>query len=334
MKKRVGSFLLTLLLLAGSWGCTRAENQTATEPTQTQTDAQVIYCPWELDVVAQAKETGQIYYYFMASHGLFMSAEENHPDKWGDACLVVFPNGQTMLIDGGMAAYAPVLVENLKRLGIERLDYVMMSHSHNDHCYGLLVEGGVFDNFPVGKIYWTGITCAYWEDMDLVAVCEEHGYPMEALQRGDVRQFGDVTMEVLWPQPGFIGTSLNDTTALNNQSLVVRFDYKEHSSLFTGDLYREAELQVIEAAGEKLDVDLLKVCHHGSPTSSCLEFLTTVTPKVAVATGYQDVTMSMIERFDSVGAKLLYDRYNGYVCVSSDGIDMKCDTFQTRRNNR
>lgn len=318
--------VLALVLILGLVACGKEEQQGAVVVN----GEEAALCPWDLDVVEAAKKDGRIHYYFMASHGLFMDAEANHPDKWGDSCLVVFPDGQTMLIDGGMEAYGPVLVANLKRMGIEKLDYVMMSHSHNDHCYGLLCKGGVLENFPVGKIFWTGIVCEYWKDMDLVARCEELGHTLEALKQGDVRTFGDVTMEVLWPEDGYIGTGLNDTTELNNKSLVVRFDYKGHASLFTGDLYEAAETEVVDSRGEKLDVDLLKVCHHGSPTSSSLQFLQAVSPKVAVATGYQEVTLKLTERFGSVGAKLVYDRMNGYIHVSSDGTQLEYETDQTR----
>ena len=322
--------LLAICMMLSLFACGKKKTGgSPTEATKPEEDG-ITYCPWELDASAQAKKDGSIHYYFMASYGLFMSEKENHPDKWGDSCLIVFPSGETMLIDGGMEAYGPVLVQNLQRLGVKKLDYVVMSHSHNDHCYGLLKPGGVFENFEVGQIYWTGIACAYWEDVDLEAVCGEFGYPMQVLKKGDTLQFGEVSVEVLWPEAGLAGTPLNDTTEINNQSLVMRFDYKNHSSLFTGDLYAEAEAQVVELAGEKLDVDLLKVCHHGSPTSSSLLFLMAVRPTVAVATGYQDVTVEMEERFATVGGELLYDRYHGYVHVVSDGHTMTYDTHQTR----
>lgn len=328
--KKIATILLAMAMVLSLFACGTNQTAKSAQTDEKQEDDGIVYCPWKLDASAKAKQEQKIHYYFMASYGLFMSAEANHPEKWGDACLIALPDGKTMLIDGGMEVYGPVLVENLKRLGVEKLDYVIMSHSHEDHCFGILLEGGIFDNFEVGQVYWSGIACSYWEDIDVEAICQEHGYPLQALQQGQVHQFGEVTMEVLWPDKSLVGTAMDDTD-LNNNSLVLRFDYKDHSSLFTGDLYQEAEAQIVEVAGEKLDVDLLKAPHHGSPTSSSLAFLQAVKPEMAVATGYQDVTVDMEERYDGVGADLYFDRYNGYVHVESDGTDLTVDTHQTRK---
>ena len=66
----------------------------------------------------------------MAGNGLVIDTanEKGQIEKWGDSCLVVFPNGETMLIDAADYRYTPVLMENLKRLGVEKLDYIMLSH--------------------------------------------------------------------------------------------------------------------------------------------------------------------------------------------------------------
>ena len=323
MTKKLLACVFVLLLVFSISAC-KGEHTITTE------DSGIVYCPWNVDAVALAKEAGQIHYYFMASYGRVKSENENHPYKWGDACLIVFPDGRTMLVDGGVEAYGPVLVENLKWLGVKKLDYVVMSHSHNDHCFGLIKEGGVFENFQVGQIYWTGITCAYWEGTDLEAICADFGYPMQVLRQGDSLQIGQVLVKVLWPAAGLAGTPMEDTAQLNNHSLVMRFDYKNHSALFTGDLYEEAEGLVMDGGGDQLSVDLLKVCHHGSPTSGSYKFLLVVGAELAVATGYQDVTWDMVERYRSVGTELLYDRYHGYIHVSSDGETMTYDTDQSR----
>ena len=118
---------------------------------------------WKVDVPAKARRNSEIHYYFMAGEGMIVDAETQYPEKWGDATLVVFPNGEAMLIDDGMAVYAPVLVENLRRLGVEKLDYLLISHPHNDHAHAAFPDGGVLDSIEVGKSCHSGLVNLKWE---------------------------------------------------------------------------------------------------------------------------------------------------------------------------
>jgi beta-lactamase superfamily II metal-dependent hydrolase len=106
--------------------------------------------------------------------------------------------------------------------------------------------------------------------------------------------------------------------------MVFRFDYGEHSSLFTADIYTatETKLRGMYTNGE-LDADLMKVPHHGlALSSSSLAFLQAVTPEIAVATGSFDISATVAGRFDAVGTTLLEDRFHGYIHISSgrDGV--------------
>ena len=116
-------------------------------------------------IIETAVENKTMIIQFMSGEGLYISGNNGNTDKWGDAVLLVFPNGETMLIDAGMADYGPFLVKNLKALGIERLDYCMMSHQHNDHYAGFLAAGGVFDSFEVGTFLYSGIYAANYSDV-------------------------------------------------------------------------------------------------------------------------------------------------------------------------
>jgi len=345
MKKLITYLLLTCLLLslcacAGGDTETTGTTETTAPPTEPTVgfsegfpeELQKNVSPWTYDVVEKAKEDGKVHYYFMSSKGLFMSETENYPYKWGDSCLIVTPDGKTALIDAGMEAYLPVLVENLKRMGITRIDYLLMTHQHNDHCFGALCDGGILDSFEVGQVYWSGVYNYTWVGMrdKLETICQERNIPLQIVKKGDMLSFGVAQVEVLWPEVGMAGQTAETSDDVNNNSIVFRLDYKEHSALFTGDLYKAGEEAVVASAGSKLDVDFLKIPHHGHATSSKNDFVQAVTAKLGVATGFVEMENIVKNAYDAVGTKVLYDFYNGYIHVAADGDNLEYDTAQTR----
>ncbi len=287
--------------------------------------------PWEKDAIAEAVEAKEMHYYFMSSEGYNVESDEGY--KWGDSCLIIFPNGQTMLIDSGVSNFAPLLMRSLERLGIEKLDYAVMSHPHSDHASGFVASTGVLYNMEVGQLYYGGTFTSSWSNPNMVIeACEANNVPCDILEKGTVMNFGDVTMEVLWPLPEAVGQTFNKTPDVNNNSLVLRFDYGEHSSLFTGDLYMKGELAIIDEHAEKLDVDLLKVPHHGNQTSSSDAFVNAVSPDLAVATGYDALLSQVYRRYANHGT-ILSDELDGYIHAWSgaDGA-LEHETAHERTN--
>ena len=119
-------------------------NDTPTEPTtppETTAPAEMDYtpymCPWTAEDLEKARSDGKMHYFFMAGEGIHISRNQQNVDKWGDSTLVVFPNGQLMLIDTAPAAYGPVLLRNLQQMGVEHLDGILVTHPHSDHQNGL-----------------------------------------------------------------------------------------------------------------------------------------------------------------------------------------------------
>ena len=308
-----------------SWTVTNAVKIADNLDTFETTDYSLYQYPWELNVVEKAKADQKIHYYFMASEGLLISPTQSDPEKWGDACLIVFPDGQTMLIDGGPTAFAPLLTKNLQRMGITRLDYVLITHPHSDHQYGIFSDAALLgtefmDLFEIGQVYWRGgydpdtVTCTMVYD-----VCTELGIPVDVIRKGDVLQIGDVRMECLWPLAGDGDNLISVGTEINNTSIVVRFDYGEHSSIFAADLYVKGEKGVLESVDPSLlDADLLKVPHHGFDTSSSLEFLQAISPELAVATNRNVIPKRVLNRYASLSINLLDDRTKGYIEVVAD----------------
>ena len=207
----------------------------------------------------------------------------------GDASLVGLPDGKWMLVDGGGRAGDPetrvgerLLLPALRRLGVDRIDYLVLSHEHPDHLQGVLF---LAQHFEVGEFWESGVPCVLPEYRQLKWVLDARGIPVRALA-GARAPFaaGGVQVEVLWP-PGPYCDVRQDANA---SSLVLRLRHGASSVLFTGDLVAEAEHELL-AQGAALDCTLLKVAHHGSKYSSTGPFLDAASPKAAViSVGYRN----------------------------------------------
>ena len=330
--KHFATLLAVLAILLSLAACNTSTEQ-ATVPSTTADESATFspdfdpelrqYCsPWTHDVAAEAVTDGKIHYYFMSSKGMLMYKTEDDPYKWGDSTLIVFPNGQTMLIDTGMSPYMPVLVENLRRMGVTHLDYLMVSHPHGDHCHGITRKDTLFKYISVGALLWNGVIVGSISST-LVARCQAYGVPMQVVKKGDSLQIGEVKMNILWPLDDVEGVEYETTEEVNNSSIVVRFDYKKHASLFVGDLYVSGEDQVMEVYSSELKANLLKVPHHGYGTSSSTVFVYKVKPELAVAMGAYRASIE--ERYKSMGSTYLNEKLHGYIHVSSDGNEMTYD---------
>ena len=307
-------------------------------------------------------DSGGMEYYFMSGEGVLSPSNGDYFSKWGDSTLIKFPNGETMLIDTGVQNYYNSLKQRLHSLGVYSLDYVLITHPHDDHCGG--VWGGLLNEFSVGQVYHSGLKNGAWgtasASVHIENICEANAIPCTVIEAGDSLTFGQVTMKVLWPRGAYAvtdGQLMTGSGKLNNRSLVLRFDYGQHSSLFPGDLYKTyshtgAEMTPGEVGGEnalleyysgtnELDVDLLKLLHHGdSSSSNSPEFFSATTPELAVATGFIPIEShwglykyTNGEKFNpnkEYNKNVLFDRYNGYIHVTaSSGGSM---SFETSRN--
>lgn len=343
MKNSLLAILIVLSILLA--GCSATVDTATTAPATVRETAQPpqthtpVLCPWEYDVCARAKEDGKLHYYFISSEGQKADEAgnivpaEGTVTKWGDCCLLVLPDGQTMLIDCGIATFGPILVENLRRMGVTRLDHIVITHPHADHQEGIfhpdnLTGEGVLDQFDIGTVYHRGGTDPKREDSLYVQnVCTRRQLPLEVLEMGDTLQLGEVTGTVLWPVMGTSERQITGTANTNNSSVVIRFDYGGHSSLFTGDLYDDGEFAMLSAQDTSVfDVDLLKAPHHAQYTSGSEVFLSIVSPELSVSTGFEPITDEVRIRYEKSETTLISDINHGFIHVSTDGSDMTWET--------
>ena len=255
-------------------------------------------------------------------------------EKWGDSCLVVFPTGELMLIDAGMPDYAPVLIGNLERLGVKKIDYLLISHPHEDHAGGIYVPGGVPEHFEIGRMLYNGTYNYNWGDPHrLETLMDNLGIPREIISEGWTMDIGEVHLQVISPSADLVGVTLDTTEKVNNASILLRMDFGDFSALFTGDIYQRMENQLIKEKAELLDVDLLKMPHHGEQTSNTREFAKAVSPKLAVATGRIFVQDYLYRSYTRTGAKVRFDMLDGYIRVWTDGVTMEWDQSRERETD-
>ncbi|MFH1567840.1 MAG: DNA internalization-related competence protein ComEC/Rec2, partial [Gemmatimonadota bacterium] len=244
----------------------------------------------------------------------------------GDAAFLRFPNGRTMLIDGGNRSFehdygARVVVPFLRRQGVRRLDAVVATHPHNDHIGGLVA---VLEEIPVGHLLDSGQALDTWTARRLRELVETRGIAYHRVAAGDsLSGLGGVGALVLHPTAPFVTAAGESPRGLNNGSVVVRFTLGEESLLFAGDAEGEAD-PALTAWGERLRSRVLKVAHHGSSTSSEPAFLAAVEPQVAVVSvaaqnQFGHPSQAVMARYRDRGARLLRTDEVGAVTLRTRG---------------
>jgi competence protein ComEC len=198
----------------------------------------------------------------------------------GDAALLEFPGGETMLVDAGPAspsfdAGEKTVVPYLKRKGIIRLDMLVATHPHNDHIGGIpavMEECDVFHVIDPGRIVESSVSLRFEEALNNERCRRSHA--RTGMLSG---QLQSARIYVLGPDEVSAGAG-----NLNNSSVVFKLVYGSVSFLFTGDAEKESEERMVRRYGDFLKSTVLKVGHHGSRTSSSGIFLDFVNPEIAV----------------------------------------------------
>ena len=192
----------------------------------------------------------------------------------GDSALVQC-EGHNMLIDGGLRRCGHQLLHYLRRAGADHLDAVVCSHEHKDHVGGLIT---VVHSLTYDHVYAPDDCYEGNKDFNrFVGMVRSHGREVTVLQAGERFSLGGAEVSVLGPVLDYGGSERRE----DNHSLVLRLAYGDQSFLFTGDMYAQAELDLLDSEAE-VESKVLKAAHHGSSSSSGEAFLQAVNPQYAV----------------------------------------------------
>lgn len=260
----------------------------------------------------------------------------------GDSIFTAFPDGRTMLIDGGGLAGSEwaggyrtgidvgeeVVSPYLWSRGVKRLDVVALTHAHHDHLDGL---HAVIANFRVREL-WIGRDEETPAFESLLSEARAHGVAIVHKTQGEQFYWDGIRGDVLWPP---VEPSVSE--ASNDDSLVLRISDGAMRFLLPGDAQQKVEDLLVEQHAP-LDATFLKVPHHGSKTSSTDAFLAAVAPRVAVVSvgegnAFGHPVASVVERYARAGVRLLRTDRDGAVTASTNGQNLTVHTFAESQPN-
>lgn len=197
----------------------------------------------------------------------------------GDSTLIITPDKKTVLVDGGGSdsfdVGEKVLLPYLLDRRILKVDYVLISHFDTDHCGGILT---IMEKVKVKNIIISE-QAEHSENYERFKKLMIHKkIRLIEVKKGDKIKIGRYSeFKILFPT-----SRLLSENSLNNNSIVAQFNYNNFKMLFTGDIEKLAEQQILKTEKAEIRADILKVAHHGSKTSSIPEFIKAVRPKIAL----------------------------------------------------
>lgn len=268
----------------------------------------------------------------------------------GDSALITMPDGTTLLVDGGgrpninrgsaddldadeaferdtRSIGEGVVSEFLWARGLDRVDYILATYADADHIDGL---NDVARNFRVRGAIVARTPADDSEYARFAATMNEMSVPVQKIGAGDLIRVGDVTAQVLWPQP----VSDENAPSGNNDSIMLLLRFRDRRFLLTGDIEKEGESAVLKE-GIDLGGDLVKVAHHGSKTSSTEAFVNSTRPSLAIiSVGLHSIfghpNKEVVARWRASGAEVMTTGEMGTITLITDGRALNVGTFVRR----
>lgn len=231
-------------------------------------------------------------------------------------CTLIHTNNFNILIDGGGSensdydvgekVLVPYLLDNTNGV----IDMMIISHFHEDHVEGCI---SVLEALKVNKIIIGAqpvITELYEK---VLKIAKQKDIPIYTVKKGNRISIGDIYFDIIYPDENI---EIQDD--LNNNSLVMKMVYKDVSIMFTGDMEKDAEKEIVDSLNKSTNINdisnlrsnILKVAHHGSKTSSTSEFLHMVSPQISIISVGVDNKFNhphreVLDRLEEISSKIL-----------------------------
>jgi len=259
----------------------------------------------------------------------------------GDAIAVKLSNGKTMLIDSGITDYRKKLVTYLDKMVVENnvIDYLVLTHPDVDHSGNMeyILKNYNVNNFYRPEIYDVSEgntpSCDNKTYRDVLKTVNNLGTKVYFNQESQIID-GDISIR--WLSVLDLQNNINNLDT-NQFSPIIIIEDNGSRIMLTGDIDSKTEKLFIEKYDKEiLDVDILKLAHHGSKNSNSIEFLEVTSPEYVVTSvgentyGHpaNDVLIRLLE-YDKINGTKLYDNfratlYNGnivYTLESNIKID-------------
>lgn len=237
--------------------------------------------------------------------------------------ILIDCNGKYMLIDAGNYEDGKLLVNYFDDLGIQKFDYVIASHPHEDHIGGM---SDIINHFSIEHFYMPDVITTTKTYEDLLDSLERVRLGVYTPNISDSFLLSNSSIEVL-----YVG---RDESNLNDTSIVLKLTFGNEKFLFMGDASDKVEKQIID---KDLVSDVLKVGHHGSQYSTSLNFLEKVSPKYAIISvgkenSYHHPHDIVLSRLSKMNVKVYRTDQDGTILITSDGNHLIFEKIKTNTN--
>ncbi len=236
----------------------------------------------------------------------------------GDSIFIELPNNETMLIDAAESYQSENIINYLKNLNYQKIDYVIGTHPHTDHIGGLK---DIINTFEIGKIYMPKVVSTTKTYESLLMTIKDKNLKINTAKAGtSIIDIDTLKINILAPN--------NSTyTELNNYSVVTKITYGTTKFLFMGDAEKLSENEI----KEDVTADVIKIGHHGSNTSSSIDFIKKVNAKygiisVGLNNKYNLPKEETITNWENSGTKIYLTSINGTITAISDGTNIKIES--------
>lgn len=225
-------------------------------------------------------------------------------------CTLIINNGKTMLIDAGDKTDGKLIANCLKQLGIEKIDYLIGTHSDDDHIGGMI---DIVNNFEIQNLYMPQKEANNQGYIEL-----KKNINIQKIEINDIIKIGEATAIVKW-------VDNEEKYSDNNSSIVLQLNYKDKKYLFTGDIETKVENELIKQNTLE-EINVLKVSHHGSNSSTGEKFLNAIKPKsVIISSGSTYNKFPNVECLKRIlklvnKESIFITERDGTIWITSDGI--------------